>query len=194
MGLEKTPWKPTFLPLGASRHPTTPSQATCAREVSLPHCLSSFSEEHEAGTSSSSVESLASLAVRTRMGLPREMVLVPGLSPNPSLPTRLWPHERSHIQVRPPANSCPLATARTGNTVHPRRTDLRRGPRTWRMFQKGGCGLIPWEGGTGARIPLVCIERQCLLSIIVLLTEDGVPDPKLDIRERRSVKYQSGLF
>lgn len=162
MGLEKTLWKPTFLLLGASHHLATPSQATCAREVSLPHCLSSSSEQHEAGMSSSSVEPLASLEVHTRMGLLGEMVLVPGLSPTPSLPTRLWPHERSHIQVRPPANSCPLATARTGNMVHPKRTDLRRGPRMWRMFRKGGCGLIiPWEGGTRARIPLACIERQC---------------------------------
>lgn len=92
VGLDRAPWKP--VPAGEPLlAPPTPSQATCTHKVPLGIAF-------RASQSNTRLGSPWLLGTPSRRWWPRETVLVPGLSPTPSPPTRLWHRGKSHRHRR----------------------------------------------------------------------------------------------
>ena len=163
------PGKPPALLPEAPPHPSRRQPGNLyICEVPLTIALS-FSEQHEAGKSSSHGEHVASSEFCTRLRWRRETAPEPGLQSNPvSSQQALAPWKLSHRvgglpalrPSRPTAKSSPLAIQGLATwSVQERQTwrGAYVAPSTWGIFQKSEYGLNPWKCCSRNRLPLACI-------------------------------------
>lgn len=146
--------QPTVLVQETSPRPSTPARQPLPRKCLYLIVSLSFSEQHKAGKSSSNVDFLASSELCTRTRCPRETVLVPRLQSSPLSFQQVRCQESSpmgHVDTQlcvqaNPLQDSPWPFQGLAKQSIQERQACKGGCvalSTWRIFWKGGSGLIP---------------------------------------------------